>query len=57
LVIRAAGELCAEVGGGRGLRDIRSRVRPAGIIVRASTLLSTFFGQIDLIDDGFLRLH
>jgi hypothetical protein len=36
---------------------IRSLVRPAGLIVRASTLLSKFFGQIDLIGDRFLRLH
>ena len=30
---------------------------PAGLIVRASTLLSKFFGQIDLIGDRFLRLN
>jgi hypothetical protein len=36
---------------------VRSRVRPAGLIVRASMLLSTFFGQIDLIGGRFLRLH
>jgi hypothetical protein len=39
------------------LAIIRSLVRPVGLIVRASTLLSTFFDQIDLIGDRFLRLH